>query len=309
MKPPQPTVTIGIPAYNAGMTLETALDSALSQTFDHGFEIVIVDDQSSDLTYAIALEYEFRFPRVVRCFRQEHAGVATARNRVLQEARGAYITWLDADDRYRPFKLTFSFSQLYQAIKTQEHRNIIAYGDYTFNGKIHNARAMLDDPMPNLLTGQLNGYLWTTLAPIEIYRNLGGFRAELHRSEDQDLLVRFLRSGGVFHHVSGPPQIDYTFQTTGRSGTDVEESFRFMLEEYRAEYEQLPEYKRYIARRLWEVSGFYQTEKKWEDMWRCRGEALGACFEEVFPRLMAAISVEINNKIDAAEKRIMAAKK
>ena len=89
-----------MPAYNSAAFLPQALDSLLSQTMDD-FEVVIVNDGSTDNTQEIIDAYCARDPRI-RPFTQENAGVSAARNKALSMAQGDYVTFLDADDYYAP---------------------------------------------------------------------------------------------------------------------------------------------------------------------------------------------------------------
>ena len=96
--PPLVTVIIGV--YNAERYLAEAIESVLAQTHP-AVEVIVVDDGSTDASGRIAEGYGVR----VRCIRQENGGMAAARNRAIPEARGSYLSFLDADDRFPPDKL------------------------------------------------------------------------------------------------------------------------------------------------------------------------------------------------------------
>jgi glycosyltransferase involved in cell wall biosynthesis len=100
---PQPLVSVIVPAWNAQGTLGETLRSAAAQTC-RDLEIIIVDDGSTDDTAAIAAEFCASDPRA-RLIRQENRGVAAARNRAIDDARGDYIAPLDADDLWHPEKI------------------------------------------------------------------------------------------------------------------------------------------------------------------------------------------------------------
>lgn len=87
-----------IPVFNGAATLRQALDSVLNQTESHGLELIVVDDGSTDTTAAIIKSYGDR----VRAIRQSNAGPAAARNTGARSARGEYLAFLDADDRWLP---------------------------------------------------------------------------------------------------------------------------------------------------------------------------------------------------------------
>ena len=99
-----PKISIIIPAYNAGKYLPQCLDSVARQTLDD-YEIIVVDDGSSDSTPLILADYAARDARIV-AVRQENSGKpAVARNTGIRHASGSYITFLDADDLYEPDRL------------------------------------------------------------------------------------------------------------------------------------------------------------------------------------------------------------
>lgn len=91
-----PTVSIYIPAYNAGKTICDAIDSALSQTYKD-LEVCICDDGSTDETPILLNKYFSSHPRV-RWLRQSNGGIGKASNAATLMARGIYIGQLDSDD-------------------------------------------------------------------------------------------------------------------------------------------------------------------------------------------------------------------
>ena len=94
------TVSVIVPAYNVEDYLPRCLDSLLAQTF-RDFELILVDDGSSDTTGIICDRYGETDARV-RVLHQTNAGVSAARNRALEIASGAFITFVDADDTTDP---------------------------------------------------------------------------------------------------------------------------------------------------------------------------------------------------------------
>lgn len=95
-----PRFSIVIAAFNSEATLSEAIDSVLGQTAGD-FELIVVDDGSTDATPGTIAGYAERDSRV-RGIRQDNAGVAAARNRGLGEARGDWLVLLDADDVLLP---------------------------------------------------------------------------------------------------------------------------------------------------------------------------------------------------------------
>lgn len=97
-----PEITVAMPAYNAAADLREAMDSILAQTFED-FELLVVDDGSTDGTFALAGATGDSRVRVERL--PGNRGRATARNMALGRARGRYLAWMDADDIAHPRRL------------------------------------------------------------------------------------------------------------------------------------------------------------------------------------------------------------
>jgi glycosyltransferase involved in cell wall biosynthesis len=105
-----PKVSVVIPAYNRADLIGETLDSVLAQTF-RDFEIVVVDDGSTDGTPAVLARYTDHNVRVIR---QENQGEGAARNTGIGAARGDYIALVDSDDLWVPVKLERQMTVLNQ---------------------------------------------------------------------------------------------------------------------------------------------------------------------------------------------------
>lgn len=99
-----PTVSIIIPTFNRAKFLPRALESVRAQSVDD-WEIVLVDDGSTDDTENLATAYGRTLGSRLVYHRQENQGVSAARNRSLELSRGRFIAFLDSDDEYLPTKL------------------------------------------------------------------------------------------------------------------------------------------------------------------------------------------------------------
>lgn len=100
-------VSVICPVYNAELFLAEAIDSVLAQDFSD-FELLLVDDGSTDRSSDIAVDYERRFPGRIRCLRHPdggNCGAAAARNLALAESNSELVAFIDADDRWRSGKL------------------------------------------------------------------------------------------------------------------------------------------------------------------------------------------------------------
>lgn len=112
-------VTIGIPVFNAEKYIRESLESALAQSF-RSLEFLICDDCGTDSSIAIVLEYQKNHPRGcdIRVVRQPHnMGSGRARNRIIAEAQGGYIYFMDSDDllSVNTIELLYDYAQKYKA--------------------------------------------------------------------------------------------------------------------------------------------------------------------------------------------------
>src|ERR1700681_4675250 len=107
-----PLVSIILPVYNGEAHVDGTIDSALHQTY-RNIEVIIVDDGSRDRTPAIVDASATRDSRV-RVITQTNCGVANARNRAIEAARGEFIAPLDADDLWDPTKIARQVHRMIQ---------------------------------------------------------------------------------------------------------------------------------------------------------------------------------------------------
>lgn len=91
-----PTLSVIVPIYNSASTLRGCVDSILSQDFED-FELILVDDGSTDASPQIGSEYQRRDSRI-RYLWKENGGLSSARNAGLKVAEGAYVSFVDSDD-------------------------------------------------------------------------------------------------------------------------------------------------------------------------------------------------------------------
>lgn len=165
-----PVVSVMMPVYNAARTVGAAVESVLGQTYPD-WELIAVNDGSSDDSAAIIQGYA---DRRIRLIHQEHAGEGAARNHALQEARGAYIAFLDADDWLLPEALKVHVEFLEGRPEFQA-----AYSD---GYKCDDAGApllKLSQAKPALVSGNLFG--WMIIHPMYGVPCAASFRSAVAR--------------------------------------------------------------------------------------------------------------------------------
>ncbi|MCC6453638.1 MAG: glycosyltransferase family 2 protein [Caldilineaceae bacterium] len=99
-----PRVSVLMAAYNAVSYVETAVDSILQQTFSD-FELIVVDDGSTDGTWEILERLAIQDGRIRLERNPKNCGIARTRNRGVELARGEFIAIMDADDISKPYRL------------------------------------------------------------------------------------------------------------------------------------------------------------------------------------------------------------
>lgn len=116
-------VSVVMPAYNAEKTIRGAVASVLSQTYA-SWELVIVDDSSTDETPALLDSLADVDGRVHVIHAKVNGGVAAARNAAIAAARGSHIAFLDSDDGWHPRKLEWQMEHM------EETRARVSYTSY-----------------------------------------------------------------------------------------------------------------------------------------------------------------------------------
>lgn len=120
-------VSVIMPTYNSAKTLKEALDSIISQSY-RPIEIITIDDASKDDSLAIAKAYAQQHStkdlQFVTLSNEQNAGAGISRNKGVEKASGSYIAFLDADDLWKPHKLTTQIN----AMKSQNAT--VCYGAY-----------------------------------------------------------------------------------------------------------------------------------------------------------------------------------
>jgi glycosyltransferase involved in cell wall biosynthesis len=192
-------VSVVIPCYEQAHFLGEAIKSALSQSYPD-FEVIVVDDGSTDDTAEIALAYSAADPRV-RLVRQENRGLAGARNRGLAESRGEYVVFLDSDDRLLGEALEVGVRELEShpecAFVSGHYRPISAEGDpYALP-----RQASIDvDHYLALLRDNYISMPASVMYRRWVFEEVGGFDGSVDAAADWDLYLRVARRFPIYHH-------------------------------------------------------------------------------------------------------------
>ena len=196
-------VSIGVPVYNVEVYLRECLDSIMNQTFKD-FEVIMVDDGSTDNSFNICQEYVARDNRF-KLIHQENKGLAGARNTCLKYMHGEYITWIDSDDKVKPDYLEKLLqvqeetdAQIINCVRHDIKNGIEHYYDYT---PLYKDLKRIELSGRDALRGVLfDRYsiitLWGTLIDRKLYK--GWFCSQGVKFEDVDNKFKlYLRTNKV----------------------------------------------------------------------------------------------------------------
>ena len=119
-----PIVSIIVPVYNVEAYLQRCVDSILAQTFTD-FELILVDDGSTDSSPAICDTYAARDARVI-VIHKKNGGVSSARNEALDIIQGEYVAFCDSDDYWEANLIECTLGAMYAA-----QADCVHFGYYT----------------------------------------------------------------------------------------------------------------------------------------------------------------------------------
>ena len=113
-------ISIVLPVYNGEKYLRESIDSILAQTYKN-WELLILDDCSTDNSSIIAKEYEQKDKRIHYYYNEKNLRLPKNLNKGFSLAKGDYLTWTSDDNRYKPTAL----EKMYNALKTSESAQFV----------------------------------------------------------------------------------------------------------------------------------------------------------------------------------------
>ncbi len=244
---PKPRVSVCIPTRDRADCLGRAIESALTQSIE-GLELIVLDDGSRDETPELLASV--RDPRLRCLSHRRPLGVAASRNRLLAEARGEYVAWLDSDDAYEPDALSRLAAFL-------EGRPDVSLA--------HGAHGVIDahgDPLPDWpapfeadaveTSGSAFGELVlenyiaapTVMVRREAHERAGAYAEELERGEDWDMWMRLALQGSVAYVASRLAVYRYHDDSLSggarRAGDVLDDARRVIDRLFAAERDRIP---------------------------------------------------------------------
>ena len=192
-----PAVTIIIPAYNHERYVRQAIESILGQTFSD-WQLIIIDDGSTDSTVAIINEYAK--PPKVQVYYQENQGLSATLNRGMDLAKGRYFGFLPSDDAYYSEKLDVQADWL----DKMPHIAAFATLQTLIDGEGNSLRDLDMESWFNYIPQDRNDFIQSlfernfvaapsVLVRTEILRKLGGFETQCVFMQDYEFWFRLLK--------------------------------------------------------------------------------------------------------------------
>lgn len=190
-------ISVIIPVYNAEKSLEKSLISIKNQTWEGVFEIILVNDGSSDRSKTIIENYQQNHQdQNIILINQENSGVSKARNAAMKIAQGDYIALLDSDDEWLPEKTE-------KQMKFLENQNIDFISslwnneNITFPYKLHPENKLVRITLKNLLF-KITGQTSTAIFKRKIFENTGFFDENQNYSEDANYWMRISEKNQMY---------------------------------------------------------------------------------------------------------------
>ncbi|MGF1688930.1 glycosyltransferase, partial [Photobacterium japonica] len=223
MKNKKPLITVIVPCYNAEKTIECTVRSVLSQTYQN-FELILVDDFSTDNTLLKIKEIAGTDPRIVVISNSENLGQGISRNNGIDIAKGEYISFLDADDIFEVDFLSVLYSALVEADADisecpiryifDNHNYMSGSPEGIVSGEHCQYRIDIDDGLPYLSPHPVNKLYKRSLFNDTKYKEI------IH--EDTEILVDLLKACNRFVVIS-TTHYNYNKRWSGITGQGKKE--------------------------------------------------------------------------------------
>lgn len=199
---PEPRVSVVMPAYNAGRTIEAAVKSVLRQTMTN-FELIVIDDGSRDDT--VDRLSAFRDDPRVKVLHQANAGPSAARNAAIEVASAPVVSVIDSDDLWVPTYL----EAMEKALASQPEAGFAYTDAWLFEDELRlvSKHQVMESYAPATYPPDAHRFLLELLARNFVYtsvtvsrcvlREVGGYDERLHYGEDFELWLRIVETGRI----------------------------------------------------------------------------------------------------------------
>ena len=217
-------LTLAVPIFNKAQYLPRCIDALLAQTV-RDYEILLIDDGSTDAGPAICDRYAAAHPERIRVIHQPNGGLSSARNAAIEAARGDFITFPDPDDWVEP-----DYVEAFLDLLVREPTDLVCTGFWVEEGDrrypgYHSTDTVImtgaEGRKALLLPPQMGGFSWNKCYRLELLHHHGlRFRSDVGAAEDLDFAYRYLRHCGrvcfcpsrrTCHYVQYPDSVTHSF--------------------------------------------------------------------------------------------------
>ncbi|MBD5251057.1 MAG: glycosyltransferase [Barnesiella sp.] len=230
-----PMVSVIMPVYNAQAYIADSIESVLSQS-NQDFELLLINDGSTDVTGAICDEYSVKDSRV-KVIHKENGGVSSARNVGIDLSRGKWVYFSDADDMLLPDCLDtlLNFSNKEEVCMVMAGYEVDNDGEISSTKPHDDSCITAQEGLMKLMVGangQYQGYLWNKIFRRNIIEKKElRFDEDIYYNEDRLFAFRYLcGTEGVINITSKPVYRYFVRQNGAMSSIDGPKYRRFMTD-------------------------------------------------------------------------------
>jgi len=253
-----PKVSIIIPAYNSEKFIKRAIQSVLSQTYKD-FELIIVDDGSTDNTKEIVEEFQKKDPRIKYVWEENSGGPARPYNLALKQCQGEYIAFLDHDDEWLPEKLEKQLA-IFKKYEGKVNLGLVACEAYIADLS-GNIKGKFNFKYDNLLGPEnfdLFFKMWgvSSLSCVvirkEVFEKVGNFDENFKVAADIDIYLRILKN--YYFYFLKESLVNYTQSDSSLSNEQFwirqMPEYEYLLQKYEEDFKKYPKAKSRIFRNI-----------------------------------------------------------
>ncbi len=219
-------LTLAVPIFNKAQYLPRCIDALLDQTV-RDYEILLIDDGSTDDSPAICDRYAAAHPDRIRVIHKANGGLSDARNTGIEAAHGEWITFPDPDDWVEP-----DYVETFLTLLAQYGTELVCTGFWVDEGPdrfpgyrdgetVTMTAAQARNAL--LLPPQIGGFSWNKCYSVALLRRCGlRFRSDVGAAEDLDFVYRYLCRGAdlcfcpsrrTCHYVQHPGSATHSFSS------------------------------------------------------------------------------------------------
>lgn len=194
---PDELVSVITPAYNCEKYIDECINSVINQTYTK-WEMIIVNDRSTDNTKSIVEEYVKKDGRIKLYNKENNEGVAAARNKAIEMSNGRFIAFLDSDDQWKPTKLERQISFMLD----NDYGFTFTSYEILNNKSLNKKKKIFHAPESISYKQYLKNTIIGCLTVILDKKKLGVIRVETGHLEDVLTWMKYLKTGHVAYGIN-----------------------------------------------------------------------------------------------------------